>query len=119
MPDTQKNLHKKFLGRSGEYYAAVLLKKKKYKILKKNFKTDIGEIDIVASLDGIVVFVEVKTRLGDKYGRPSEAVNFAKQRKYRMIAMQFLNQNGLIDAPIRFDIIEITPQEINHIENAF
>ena len=74
---------------------------------------------IAASLDGFVVFVEVKTRLGDKYGRPSEAVNFAKQRKYRMIAMQFLNQNGLIDAPIRFDIIEITPQEINHIENAF
>ena len=83
------------------------------------FVKSIGEIDIVASLDGFVVFVEVKTRLGDKYGRPSEAVNFAKQRKYRMIAMQFLNQNGLIDAPIRFDIIEITPQEINHIENAF
>ena len=119
MSNPQKNIYKKFLGRTGESRAASFLKKNKYKIIAKNYETKIGEIDIIAIKDGFYIFIEVKTRVNDKFGRPCEAVNFTKQKKYHYVATQFLNEMGLVDVPCRFDIIEITPQEINHIENAF
>ena len=119
MPDTQKNFYKKFLGRSGETLAVNFLKKHKYKILKTNFTCTVGEVDIIASKDGAIVFVEVKTRNSSKYGRPCEAVNSAKQNKYRNMAGLYLQREGLENAFVRFDVIEILDGEINHIENAF
>ncbi len=68
---------------------------------------------------GTYVFVEVKTRTTDFYGRPAEAVTFQKQRKYRQFALAYLSGRGLDDVPVRFDVIEIFMGEINHIENAF
>ena len=62
MPDTQKDFYKKLLGRTGESKAVSFLKKKKYRILKKNYVTKIGEVDIIAEQNGVIVFIEVKTR---------------------------------------------------------
>lgn len=107
------------MGRSGERKAERYLKKKKYKILDINFKTRFGEADIIAKDKDYIVFVEVKTRSSDRYGSPSEAVNFRKQEKYFMVASEYLMKNDLSDAPCRFDVVEVLGDKINHIENAF
>lgn len=111
----------KIKGESGEKIAAEYLKKKGYVIIDKNFKTNVGELDIVALDNDCLVFVEVKTRMSDKYGAPSEAVTAAKQKKISQVAAQFINKYRYFDLNIRFDIIEIRMdlKEINHIENAF
>ena len=69
------------LGIYGEKLALKYLKKQKYKILEKNFRCALGEIDIVAKDGGFLVFVEVKTRSSNAFGEPMEAVDFYKQRK--------------------------------------
>lgn len=119
MQIAQKNFYKKFLGRLGEKKAEEYLRKRGYKILALNFKTHIGEIDIVAKYDGVIVFVEVKTRKNDAYGSPAEAVNRQKQQKYFKVATEYLKKNKLVDAECRFDVIEVEEDKINHIKDAF
>ena len=119
MQIAQKNFYKKFLGRAGEIKAAEFLKSKGYKILKNNYRTHFGEIDIIAEIDGVIVFTEVKTRLNDDFGRPSEAVDLKKQTKYYKVATEYLVREGKEDCLCRFDVIEIENGEINHIEDAF
>ena len=119
MQIAQKNFYKKFLGRAGELKAVEYLKQKGYTILDTNYKTHVGEIDIIAEDSGTIVFVEVKTRSGDAYGLPCEAVDLKKQEKYFLLASQYLQKKGLTDKPCRFDVVEIENGQINHIENAF
>ncbi len=119
MPITSENFYKKILGSSGEKLAVKYLKKKKYKILATNYRTHVGEIDIIVKDGEYVVFVEVKTRTTDLFGVPSEAVNREKQRKYCKVAQEYLIKSGYTDAPCRFDVIEVVNKEINHIINAF
>lgn len=119
MQIAQKNFYKKFLGRAGEIKAAEFLENKGYEILKKNYKTHIGEIDIVAKDGECVVFVEVKTRVNDDFGAPSEAVTYKKREKYYKVASEYLIRNELTDVPCRFDVVEIENGQINHIEDAF
>ena len=119
MQIAQKNFYKKFFGKIGEKKAAEFLKKKGYKIIEVNYKTHYGEIDIIASKKRCIVFVEVKARESDAFGRPGEAVNYYKQQKIRKVATTYLKFNKKIDASCRFDVIEILGDEINHIENAF
>ncbi len=119
MQIAQKNFYKKFLGRIGEKKAETYLKEQGYKILKLNFKTHIGEIDIIAKDKQTIVFVEVKTRKNDAFGAPSEAVNAKKQQKYFKVSTEYLIKNKLTDSECRFDVIEIEEDKINHIINAF
>ena len=106
-------------GKLGEDAAVALLKRKHYKILERNFKTEIGEIDIIAEKKKTVVFVEVKTRKSDDFGRPSMAVNQSKQRKIEIVAVSYLKKNCLLETACRFDVIEVAGNEVKHIENAF
>lgn len=106
-------------GAQGEFDAAEYLKKKKYKILAKNYKNKLGEIDIIAKDKDYIVFIEVKTRSSLAFGRPSEAVTPAKQHKVQLAAQVYLKQERLTDQPCRFDVIEVLDDKINHIENAF
>lgn len=120
MQIAQKNFYKKFLGRVGEKKAVEYLKEQGYKILDKNYKTRVGEIDIVAKIEDEIVFVEVKTRSSDRFGSPSLAVNYEKQRKYFSVATSYLIKNfGTEDKNCRFDVVEIEDGKINHIINAF
>lgn len=107
------------IGIEGETQAEKYLKKKKYKIIAKNYKNIIGEIDIVAKQKETIVFVEVKKRETLCFGRPSEAVDENKQQKIRTVALYYLKQHKMLDFPCRFDVIEILGDDINHIENAF
>ena len=95
------------------------LKDKKFKILKKNFTTKIGEIDIIAKKDDTIIFVEVKERGTKRFGMPREAVTPYKQNKIRTVASQYLTKMKQTDAKVRFDVVEILGDTITHIENAF
>lgn len=111
---------KKAIGNLGEDIAVKYLKKNKYKILERNFRKRYGEIDIIAQKDGYTVFVEVKTRTNEKFGRPCDAVDSFKAKKIIKTSMLYLGEK-FSDTYIRYDIIEVTLPEINinHIENAF
>ena len=109
----------KLKGDIGEELATRYLIKNHYKILDRNFKNSIGEIDIIAKTKDIVVFVEVKYRSTNLFGEPKEAVNIFKQQKIQKVAMCYLKLKKLEDKNIRFDVIEILDDKINHIENAF
>ena len=111
----------KIIGTAGESLAEKYLKKKKYKILAKNYTNRLGEIDIIASKKKVIVFVEVKTKTTLEFGRPSEMVTDEKQRKIHDVASLYLISSGLYDKqPVRFDVVEVLGEnEINHIENAF
>lgn len=87
--------------------------------MQTNYKTHVGEIDVIGLDADTVVFVEVKTRLNDEFGAPSEAVTAKKREKYYKVATEYLMRNKLYDKPCRFDVIEIENGEINHISDAF
>lgn len=111
----------KIIGDSGEKLAQAYLVSKGYRVLNTNYKTDLGEIDLVVTNETDLIFVEVKTRSGLDYGYPAEAVTFAKQKKISQVAAQYIKRFRLYDVPVRFDVIEvfIRDGEINHIEDAF
>lgn len=115
---TRDNFHNKKLGKIGEEKAQKYLKRNGWKILDKNYKNPFGEIDIVAKKGEVTAFIEVKTRLSDLFGSPSEAVSFARQTKYIRGANYYF-AGGDTDTVVRFDIIEVFKDKINHIENAF
>ncbi len=119
MQIAQKNFYKKLLGKVGEKKAAEHLKKQGYKILELNFKTHLGEIDIVAKDGDYTVFVEVKTRADDAFGYPVEAVNAKKQDKIIKVSMEYMMRKANLDMPMRYDVVEINDGQINHIKDAF
>ncbi|MDE6399090.1 MAG: YraN family protein [Clostridiales bacterium] len=108
-------------GDAGEEIACAYLKKAGYDILHRNFSTEIGELDIVASDGKGLVFVEVKTRLNNAFGTPAEAVDYRKRRKINAVAAQYIKKFRLYEIPVRFDVVEVWLQDrsVNHIENAF
>ena len=112
-------MNKRRFGGEGEAEARAFLERKGLKILEMNYRRPTGEIDIVARHRRAVVFVEVKRRSSLRFGRPSEAVDRAKQLHILRTAQLYLQENRLEDMPVRFDIVEVLPGEINHIENAF
>lgn len=115
-------MQKNTFGTRGEIIASNFLQRKGYKIVARNYRNKIGEIDIIA-LDGETwVFVEVKTRTSSAFGDALEAINYKKQEKIRKTATLFLMNNNLMEKPFRFDAIAIIGAEnedIRHIENAF
>ena len=119
MQTAPKNFHKKLLGRIGEKIAVKHLKSLGYEILETNFTTDIGEIDIVCKDNEYLVLVEVKTRSSEKFGNPSEAVNYKKREKYKNLANIYLIKHGNENVCCRFDVVEVIKKRVNHIINAF
>ena len=96
------------LGKSGEELAAGLLKQNGYKIIARNYKTKLGEIDIIAEDKDTLCFIEVKTRKSDNFGLPQEAIFKHKQRQISKVAINFLKNNNLLEKKARFDVIAIT-----------
>lgn len=109
----------KVVGDKGELLAQKYLKKQKYQIIEKNYRNKIGEIDIIAKDKDSIVFVEVKTREANSFGRPMVAVTPSKQNKIRGVASYYLMTKGWSEQPCRFDVVEVLGEEINHIKNAF
>ncbi len=110
-------------GRAGESYAARLLERKGYQIVKRNYSCRFGEIDIIAKNRFCIVFVEVKTREEDGMVKPFEAITPQKQKKILLTAGQYLVEHRT-DLQPRFDAIAVYTRNgkivgDEHLENAF
>jgi putative endonuclease len=97
-----------YLGKTGEEAAVGFLRDNGYKILVRNYKTKLGEIDIVAKDKDTLAFIEVKTRKSDRFGAPLESVIKFKQRQISKATLAFLKENNLLDKKARFDVVSIT-----------
>ena len=117
---SKQNLYK---GKSGEDLASKALEENGYKIIRRNYRVRLAEIDIIARDKDTYCFVEVKSRLSDRFGLPAEAVSVPKQNKISMAAVTFLKQNNLLDKKARFDVVTVTFDKDNPrvelIKNAF
>ena len=109
------------IGKTGEAMAVRFLKKKGYKILAQNYRTRLGEIDVIAKDRNTIAFIEVKTRRTMEYGSPKMAITPEKQRKISMAALLYLKQNDQSNAAARFDVVTVQPDNgtIDIIKNAF
>jgi len=112
------------LGAWGEDRAAEYLCQQGMKIIERNFRTPVGEIDIIARNRKFLVFVEVKTRRSTAFGTPQEAVGARKQRQIIRTAHWYLQNNKNLRFQPRFDVIAILCQsdaavEVTHIQDAF
>ena len=119
------------IGNLGEDAAANHLKKNGYKVVKRNYVANDAEIDVIATRDDILAFIEVKTRntvwVGSKFGRPASSVSPKKQRKIIKAASRFIGYKYK-EFKKRFDVIEVYLEtadgkdeikEIRHLENTF
>jgi putative endonuclease len=114
---TQEN--RRLVGAAYERLAAEHLIKKGYSIICSNYRCKLGEIDIVAEMEGCTVFVEVKYKANSLYGYPREAVNYKKQQRIMLTAKFYLRQYKHYEVNCRFDVIEIIGDKITHLEAAF
>ncbi len=111
-------------GQASEARAEAFLRQKGYRILERNLRTSLGELDLVAEEAGVLVFVEVKARTMGAFGGALLAVDRRKQAKLIRLASQYLAQRHLMDRACRFDVVLVqgeadAPFQVEHIENAF
>ncbi len=110
-------------GKDSEDLATKHLKKSGYKILQRNYRCELGEIDIVATEKGTIAFVEVKARQTGFFGDAKAGVTPKKQKKISMVALYYLKENGKSDVNARFDVVAIDNRwgeiEVEIIKNAF
>ena len=112
--------NKRRIGSEYEQRAEQYLMEKGYRILERNFRNRMGEIDIIASQKGVLVFCEVKYRTSSAFGSPLEAVDWRKQNQIRKVAQFYLMCHGRSEwTPCRFDVIAFEGENMAHVENAF
>lgn len=114
------------LGQKGEEFASNYLISKGYNILNKNYRTSIGEIDIIAEKNNVLCFIEVKTgtKESTKYFLPEQRVNTKKQNRLKKLAEIYVKQNNIDPGKeLRVDVISVIfedgakNQTIEHFEN--
>lgn len=98
------------LGVLAENFAAKLLQNKGYRILDRNFRSKFGEIDIIATLDDSLVFVEVKARWSQKFGLPEEAVTLQKLYKIRKTGEYYSLLHPELPQKLRIDVVALEIQ---------
>lgn len=101
----------KVFGDRGERLAERHLKRLGYRILERNYRTPVGELDIVAMDGGTLVFVEVKARRGAGFGAPEMSVNLHKRRQITKAALVYLSKRRGAEVPCRFDVVGIRAAE--------
>jgi putative endonuclease len=111
------------LGRRGEDAAADFFKRKGMKVVARNMRTPVGEIDLIVRDGRTLAFVEVKTRRGQLFGSPEEAVGPRKQRQIIRAAKWYLNDHGDQGLQPRFDVVAVLVEgeklKVEHIPSAF
>ncbi|MGI6664077.1 MAG: YraN family protein [Christensenellaceae bacterium] len=115
-------MDKRQLGKKGEQLAAAYLQERGMILLRENYQIRGGEIDLIMQDGETLVFVEVKTRRSQAFGRGVEAIHAKKMQAMRRTAEQYIYENALQEMPMRFDVIEIflkkETTEIQYIKNA-
>ena len=119
MPDSRQ-----LFGERGEALAIAELRRRGYRIISRNFRCRLGEIDIIAADGDTLVFVEVKSRKGKQFGSPAAAVTSRKQRQISRVAQYYLLKQASVNRSARFDVVTVLCQagalpEIELIKNAF
>ena len=119
----QKPLHLQF-GVLGERAARVYLKRHGLKFLTANFRSRRGEIDLICRDGDCLVFVEVKTRSSEDWGRPAAAVDRERRQRLTRAALDYLRLLRNPRVKLRFDVVEVllqdgTVREIRHLPNTF
>jgi putative endonuclease len=111
------------LGEEGERIAALWLAQQGWRILDRRFRNGHRDLDLVAEREGLVAFVEVKTRRGKDFGHPVEAVNWRKQRELVRSASVWIARYGSGEQTFRFDVVGVLMSDhgarVRHVENAF
>jgi putative endonuclease len=112
------------LGRRAEALACGCLAAADLVVVARNWRCRHGEIDLVATAPGLVVFCEVKARRGSAYGTPAAAVTARKQARLRALAAAWLATTGHPPSRVRFDVVAVTwprggEPMVSHIEAAF
>lgn len=103
------------VGKKGEEIAAKYLKRQGYEVLERNFYSKRwGEIDIVALDDDVLVFVEVKARVGSKYGEPVEAVTPFKLRALKRTGQYYKMEHPNLPDALRIDVVAIVLDKDTH-----
>lgn len=100
-------MDKKEIGFSGEKYAANLLIRYGYKLLERNFRTNFGEIDLIALKDDTLIFIEVKTRKSRKFGKPEEAVTPYKLKKIERVGELYSKMHTNLPVKLRIDVVSL------------
>jgi len=113
-------LKKNELGATGEEIAVRYLKSLGYRIIARNYRVRLGEIDIIAEQGRDLVFVEVKTRSDALFGSPFESVTLPKQKKLSKVALEYLGKQGFYNRPARFDVVGVRLKTANarHLQDA-
>ena len=111
------------LGKRGEDLACRELERRGYAIIARRFRVRSGELDIIARDGAVLVFVEVKTRSGRRFGKAAEAVTVTKQRRMALLGNEYLLRHRLSDCPCRFDVVSVNVgaggPDVEIIQNAF
>jgi putative endonuclease len=97
----------KEFGRKGEAIAEKHLRVSGYRILERNYRTPVGELDLVAMDGETLVFVEVKARRGTLFGAPEEAVGSHKRRQLERAALVYITRKRKENLPCRFDVVSV------------
>jgi putative endonuclease len=110
-------LHKQALGKHGEDLAVSYLQKHGYNIIERNFKARYGELDIICTKNNTLIFVEVKTRIGEKYGKPEESVTPWKLREVVKTAEYYTITHDHLPEALRIDVIAIQLDDQNVVSS--
>jgi len=94
-------------GRSGEAAAETLYVRKGFRVVARNWRCRIGELDLVLQRGGLLVICEVKTRRGARFGAGFDAVDARKRRKLRTVGEAFLQQARVLPIAVRFDVASV------------
>ena len=95
------------IGSYGERVAAAFVRRNGYRVLTRNFTSERGEIDLVCRDGDTLVFVEVRSRTGEQFGRPAESIDARKVEAVRATAQDYLKLLKRDDIPHRFDAVEV------------
>jgi putative endonuclease len=110
-------------GELGERIAERWLREHGWRVMQRRFRSGHRDIDLVVERDGLVAFVEVKARRGNRFGDPVEAVDWRKQRELGRSAKVWIARHGRRDEAYRFDVVGVLVDEgrvrIRHVEDAF
>lgn len=116
-------MERRDLGRQGELEAERFLLTQGYELIARNYRCPSGELDLVARDHDILVFVEVRTQSGPRFGGPLESVTFRKQRQIIKAATHYMIRYRMAHQPMRFDVIGIcwtnAMPRITHVKGAF
>jgi putative endonuclease len=110
-------------GATGERLAERWLSRKGWQVLERRYRSGRRDIDLVAKRNGLVAFVEVKARVGTRFGDPVEAVNWKKRKELTRSAFTWIDRHGQPGEHYRFDVIGVlvtgSRVRVRHVENAF